>query len=80
MGGVIEGHTDSIGSEEYNMGLSKRRAESVASYLASQGVNLGSRFATEAFGEAKPIASNDTEAGRAENRRVVIRRTDCDAQ
>jgi len=80
IGGVIEGHTDSIGSEEYNMGLSKRRAESVASYLASQGVNLGSRFATEAFGEAKPIASNDTEAGRAENRRVVIRRTDCDAQ
>lgn len=80
MGGVIEGHTDSVGSEAYNMGLSKRRAESVASYLASQGVNLGSRFATEAFGEGKPIASNDTEAGRAENRRVVIRRTDCDAQ
>ena len=80
MGGVIEGHTDSIGSEAYNMGLSKRRAESVASYMASQGVSMGSRFATEAFGEAKPIASNDTEAGRAENRRVVIRRTDCDAQ
>jgi len=79
IGGVIEGHTDSIGSEAYNMGLSKRRAESVASYLASQGVNMGNRFATEAFGEAKPIASNDTEAGRAENRRVVIRRTDCDS-
>ncbi len=79
MGGVIEGHTDSIGSAEYNMGLSKRRAESVASYMQSKGVNLGSRFATEAFGEAKPIASNDTEAGRAENRRVVIRRTDCDS-
>ena len=79
IGGVIEGHTDSIGSAEYNMGLSKRRAESVASYLQSQGVNMGNRFATEAFGEAKPIASNDTEAGRAENRRVVIRRTDCDS-
>ncbi len=76
---MIEGHTDSVGSEAYNMGLSKRRAESVASYLASQGVNLGNRFATEAFGESKPIASNDTEAGRAENRRVVIRRTDCDS-
>ena len=61
------------------MGLSKRRAESVASYLQAQGVSLGSRFATEAFGEAKPIASNDSEAGRAENRRVVIRRTDCDS-
>jgi OmpA-OmpF porin, OOP family len=79
IGGVIEGHTDSIGSEEYNMGLSKRRAESVASYLSSQGVSMGNRFATEAFGEAKPIASNDTESGRAENRRVVIRRTDCDS-
>ncbi len=79
IGGVIEGHTDSIGSAEYNMGLSKRRAESVASYLQSKGVNLGSRFATEAFGEAKPIASNDTAEGRAENRRVVIRRTDCDS-
>lgn len=77
IGGVIEGHTDSIGTEEYNMGLSKRRAEAVASYLQSQGVNLGNRFQTEAFGESKPIASNDTAAGRAENRRVVIRRTDC---
>jgi outer membrane protein OmpA-like peptidoglycan-associated protein len=79
IGGVIEGHTDSIGSAEYNMGLSKRRAESAASYLQSKGVNMGSRFATEAFGETKPIASNDTDAGRAENRRVVIRRTDCDS-
>lgn len=79
IGGVIEGHTDSIGSAEYNMALSKRRAESVASYLQSKGVNLGNRFATEAFGKSKPIASNDTAEGRAENRRVVIRRTDCDA-
>jgi OOP family OmpA-OmpF porin len=77
IGGVIEGHTDSVGTEEYNMGLSKRRAESVASYLQSKGANLGNRFATEAFGESKPIASNDTAEGRAENRRVVIRRTDC---
>jgi len=79
IGGVIEGHTDSVGSEAYNMGLSKRRAEAVASYLASKGVNLGNRFETEAFGESKPIASNDTAEGRAENRRVVIRRTDCDS-
>ena len=64
IGGVIEGHTDSVGTEEYNMGLSKRRAESVASYLHSQGVNLGNRFATEAFGESKPIASNDTAEGQ----------------
>ncbi len=78
IGGVIEGHTDSVGSESYNLGLSKRRAESVASYLQAQGVNLRGRFSSEAFGETKPIASNDTAEGRAENRRVVIRRTDCE--
>jgi outer membrane protein OmpA-like peptidoglycan-associated protein len=78
IGGVIEGHTDSIGSEAYNMGLSQRRAESVERYLEAQGVSLANRFTSEAFGESKPIASNDTAEGRAQNRRVVIRRTDCD--
>jgi OOP family OmpA-OmpF porin len=78
MGGVIEGHTDSIGSEAYNMGLSQRRAESVERYLEAQGVSLANRFTSEAFGETKPIASNDTAEGRAQNRRVVIRRTDCE--
>lgn len=60
IGGVIEGHTDSVGSEQYNMGLSQRRAESVERYLESQGVALANRFTSEAFGESKPIASNDT--------------------
>jgi outer membrane protein OmpA-like peptidoglycan-associated protein len=78
IGGVIEGHTDSIGTAEYNMGLSQRRAESVERYLEAQGVSLAGRFTSEAFGKTKPIASNDTAEGRAENRRVVIRRTDCD--
>jgi OmpA-OmpF porin, OOP family len=78
IGGVIEGHTDSIGSAEYNMGLSQRRAQAVENYLESNGVSLAGRFTSEAFGETKPIASNDTAEGRAENRRVVIRRTDCD--
>jgi outer membrane protein OmpA-like peptidoglycan-associated protein len=78
IGGVIEGHTDSVGSEEYNMGLSQRRAESVENYLETQGVSLAGRFTSEAFGETKPIASNDTAEGRAQNRRVVVRRTDCD--
>ncbi len=77
---MIEGHTDSIGDANYNIGLSNRRAESVANYLKSHGVNMGSRFALKGMGEADPIASNDTEAGRAENRRVVISRTDCEAQ
>lgn len=78
IGGVIEGHTDSIGTAAYNMGLSKRRADSVARYLESKGVDVSGRFTTEAFGLTKPIASNSTAEGRAENRRVVIRRTDCD--
>ena len=76
--GSIDGHTDSIGSEAYNLGLSKRRAEAVASYLQSRGVDLGDRFAINGFGESDPVASNDTEEGRAQNRRVVVRRTDCD--
>jgi outer membrane protein OmpA-like peptidoglycan-associated protein len=75
--GEINGHTDSIGTEQYNLGLSKRRAEAVAAYLQQQGVDLGDRFTINGFGKAYPIASNDTEAGRAQNRRVEIRRTDC---
>lgn len=77
IGGEINGHTDSTGTEAYNLGLSKRRAEAVASYYRSKGVKLGDRFVTNGFGEAHPIASNDTSEGRAQNRRVVLRRTDC---
>jgi OmpA-OmpF porin, OOP family len=75
--GVIEGHTDSIGSESFNLGLSQRRAEAVASYLQSQGVDVAGRFEIRGYGEANPVATNDTAAGRAQNRRVVVRRTDC---
>lgn len=75
--GEINGHTDSIGTEQYNLGLSKRRAEAVAAYLQQQGVELGGRFTINGFGKAYPIASNDTAGGRAQNRRVEIRRTDC---
>ncbi len=68
----IQGHTDSIGPEEYNMQLSKRRAQAVADYLAGQGI--GSDLMTvEGIGEADPVASNDTEDGRARNRRVQIK-------
>lgn len=76
--GVVDGHTDSVGTDSYNLALSQRRAESVANYLQSNGVNLTGRFTVNGYGEAKPIASNETAEGRAENRRVVIRRTDCD--
>lgn len=68
----VEGHTDSTGSEEYNMNLSSRRAESVKNLLLQRGV-ASSRIETMAFGEASPIASNDTEAGRMQNRRVEIK-------
>ena len=68
---LLAGHTDSTGSEDYNLQLSHRRAESVANYLATQNVNRA-RFATEGFGETDPIASNETAEGRAQNRRVEV--------
>jgi outer membrane protein OmpA-like peptidoglycan-associated protein len=67
----VNGHTDSTGSDQYNLDLSRRRAQSVASYLSAQGVD-GRRFAVNGYGESDPIASNATEAGRAQNRRVEI--------
>lgn len=65
----IFGYTDSKGSDEYNLGLSQRRAAAVKTYLVSQGV-ASSRLTTQGMGEADPIATNDTDAGRAQNRRV----------
>jgi OmpA-OmpF porin, OOP family len=75
--GEVNGYTDSTGDEAYNLGLSKRRAQAVADYVKSKGVNLGDRFVVQGFGEAHPVATNDTKEGRAQNRRVVLRRTDC---
>ncbi|WP_428355787.1 OmpA family protein [Methyloprofundus sp.] len=65
----LEGHTDSTGPEAYNMGLSERRAKAVKNHLVENGIDA-SRLATKGFGEANPIAPNDTAEGRAENRRV----------
>jgi len=65
----VEGHTDSIGSDEYNQKLSRSRAQSVRSYLVKKGVDAQLITAT-GFGESKPIATNTTDEGRAENRRV----------
>lgn len=68
---MVEGHTDNKGSAEYNKGLSERRANSVANYLKMQGLN-GERISTRGMGLEYPIESNDTETGRAKNRRVEI--------
>ncbi|OLP52683.1 cell envelope biogenesis protein OmpA [Rhizobium rhizosphaerae] len=67
----VDGHTDSVGNPAYNQGLSERRAASVANYLASQGVDQR-RMSAIGYGQERPIASNATEAGRAQNRRVEI--------
>ena len=65
------GHTDSVGSEAYNQKLSLARAESVKTYMVSQGLPAA-KVRVEGKGESSPIAPNDTEEGRAKNRRVEI--------
>jgi OOP family OmpA-OmpF porin len=68
---LVEGRTDSIGTEKYNQRLSERRANAVRDYMVSLGIGA-SRITTRGYGEAKPIESNDTAEGRAKNRRVDI--------
>ena len=65
----VQGHTDSRGTDEYNMGLSQRRANTVADYLKSKGIT-NSRITTKGFGESAPGYTNDTPEGMAQNRRV----------
>ncbi|HFK5565950.1 TPA: OmpA family protein [Elizabethkingia anophelis] len=65
----VYGHTDAKGTDSYNIGLSERRANSVISYFVANGLSRG-RFVAKGMGKAEPIATNDTEAGRAQNRRV----------
>ena len=67
---LIAGHTDAVGSADYNQALSERRAGSAARYLRAQGVST--HIATAGLGEREPVASNNTEAGRQQNRRVEI--------
>ncbi len=67
----VDGHTDSVGSDAYNQGLSERRAASVVDYLFSRGV-AAEKLSSQGFGESKPIEDNGTDDGRAQNRRVEI--------
>jgi len=67
----VAGHTDNVGTDAYNHDLSVRRATSVASYLTARGV-MQQRLITVGAGESRPVASNDTDSGRAQNRRVEI--------
>lgn len=68
---LVMGHTDSSGSEEYNQGLSERRAASVSGYLQNHGV-AAERIRARGYGESVPVADNATAAGRAQNRRVEV--------
>lgn len=69
---MVSGHTDSTGSAEYNLNLSRQRAQSVASYLEGQGIK-SSRFEVLGMGSSNPIASNANANGRAQNRRVELK-------
>ena len=69
---LIEGHADSKGSDEYNLNLSQKRTESVKNYLMSKGI-MESRLTAIGYGESRPIADNNTDAGRAKNRRVELK-------
>ncbi|MNN16173.1 Outer membrane porin F precursor [compost metagenome] len=67
----VVGHTDNVGSDSYNQALSERRAASVAQYLISQGL-APQKVTSEGRGTSEPVAENDTEQGRAQNRRVDL--------
>ncbi|GAA4779504.1 OmpA family protein [Novosphingobium ginsenosidimutans] len=77
-GALVEGHTDSTGSDTYNQALSERRANTVKEALVKGGLSP-SGMRAQGFGETDPIDSNDTEDGRAQNRRVVVVVTPLDA-
>lgn len=75
----IEGHTDSRGNDKYNLDLSKKRSKSVDKYLTNKGISKD-RLSSDGYGEKRPIASNETESGRQNNRRVEINFIDPDSE
>lgn len=68
---AIEGYTDSVGGDDYNQGLSERRADAVKSYLTGQGIG-SMRLTASGKGKSDPVAGNDSAAGRQQNRRVEV--------
>lgn len=76
LAGELGGHTDSQGSEAFNLDLSRRRALAAKDYIASRGIDV-SQLAVKGYGESQPVADNTTPEGREQNRRVVLRRTSC---
>jgi len=68
---LIAGHTDAVGTDAYNQSLSERRSHAAANYLVTQGVSR-SRIDPTGLGESEPVATNETDAGRAQNRRVEV--------
>ena len=68
----VSGHTDAVGDKDYNIGLSKRRADAVVLYLAEAGMDAG-RLSAVGLGFSQPVADNSTEEGRAQNRRIEFR-------
>ena len=71
---VIEGHTDNVGEDAANLTLSEQRANAVKEFLIKEGCNP-SQLNTKGFGKTKPVAPNDTDKGRAKNRRVELKLT-----
>ncbi|MBO9471585.1 OmpA family protein [Endozoicomonas sp. G2_2] len=72
----MDGYTDSIGTEQYNQGLSQRRVDSVKQYLIQHGISSSRITGTQGHGESNPVATNETAAGRAQNRRVELNVTE----
>jgi outer membrane protein OmpA-like peptidoglycan-associated protein len=70
---IIEGYTDNVGTNEYNLLLSKRRAKTIREYFISKGIPAARITSATGYGKAKPVGSNDTEEGKALNRRVEIK-------
>jgi outer membrane protein OmpA-like peptidoglycan-associated protein len=68
----VSGHTDNVGTDQYNMSLSQRRANAVVTYLNQKNMDMG-RMTVQFFGESSPVESNDTAAGRKRNRRVEFK-------